>query len=106
MKTIENWYNILLELTKETEYDVLIKAEISNPVVAIVPKYFDTPQIIAIYPKKTKYAGLVIENDIFNIQNIKKLLGEPNRIKSNRPHYNNVEDEIIITVCRNFLMLN
>ena len=106
MKTIENWYNLLLELTKNTEYDVLIRAKNSNPVVAIVPKYFDTPQRIAIYPKKTKNAGLVIENDVFYIENIKKLLGEPNRIKSNRPHYNDVEDEIIIEVCKNFLMLN
>ena len=106
MKTIEHWYDTLLELTKETEYDVLIRSKISNPVVAIVPKHFDTPQRIAIYPKKTKNAGLVIENDIFSNQSIKKLLGEPGRIKSNRPHYNNVPDEIILDVCKCFLMLN
>jgi hypothetical protein len=106
MKTIKDWYNALVEITRETEYEVLIREMISNPVVAIVPKNFETPQRIAIYPKKTKNAGLVIENDIFHIPNIKDLLGEPKRIKSNRPHYNDVTDEIILEVCKIFLSLN
>ena len=36
MKTIEEWYDILTQMTKNTEYDVIIKANISKPVVAIV----------------------------------------------------------------------
>ena len=103
MKTIKNWYKILIDLTADTEYDVLIKEDISKPVVAIVPKATTTPQRIAIYPKKTKYANLVIEEDVFNISKIKHLLGEPTRRKSNRPHYNSVPDDIIIEVCRTFI---
>ena len=103
MKSIENWYNVLLELTKNTKYDVLIRAEISNPVVAIVPKYFDTPQRISIYPKKTKNAGLVFERDVFQLPRVKDLLGDPIRTKSNRPHYNDISDETIIEVCKTFL---
>jgi hypothetical protein len=41
-----------------------------------------------------------------DIPNIKDLLGEPKRIKSNRPHYNDVTDEIILEVCKIFLSLN
>ena len=103
MKSIEEWYDILKEMTEDTEYDVLIKIKISKPVVAIVPKLIETPQRIAIYPKKTKNAGLVIENDIYNILQIKDLLGNPHRIKSNRPHYNNIPDNIILEVCKTFL---
>ena len=54
MKTIQDWYVTLTEMTKDTDYDVIIKPDISVPVVAIVPCCFDTPQRIAIYPKKTK----------------------------------------------------
>ena len=56
MKTIEEWYDILTQMTKNTEYDVIIKANISKPVVAIVPRNFATPQRVAVYPKKTKNA--------------------------------------------------
>ena len=69
MRTIEEWYETLVELTRGTNYGVLIKTEICSPVVAIVPKGYDTPQRIAIYPKKTKNSGLVFENDVFQIIN-------------------------------------
>ena len=65
MRTIEEWYETLVELTRDTNYGVLIKTEICSPVVAIVPKGYDTPQRIAIYPKKTKNSGLVFEYDVF-----------------------------------------
>ena len=103
MKTIEEWYDTLKEMTDNTEYDVIMKTNISNPVVAIVPKCVGTPQRIAVYPKKTQNAGLVIEKDIFSIPRIKNMLGE-GRYHSNRPHYNNVPDEIILEVCRIFLV--
>ena len=103
MKTIEEWYDTLTEMTQGTEYEVIMKSEITSPVVAIVLKYFETPQRIAIYPKKTKNAGLVFENDVFRMPKIKDLVGEPKRIKGNRPHYNDIPDEIILEVCKNFL---
>ena len=61
MKTIEEWYDILTQMTKNTEYKVIMKANISNPVVAIVPRNFGTPQRVAVYPKKTKNAGLLLQ---------------------------------------------
>ena len=103
MRTIEEWYDTLVELTKGTDYDVLIRTKISKPVVAIVPQNYDTPQRIAIYPKKTQNAGLVFEDDVFQIPRIQELVGEPRRIKGNRPHYNNIPDQTIIEVCRSFL---
>ena len=103
MRTIEEWYDTLVDLTENTDYEVLVRAKISSPVVAIVPKGYDTPQRIAIYPKKTKGAGLVIENDIYQMQKIKDLLGEPRRIKGNRPHYNDIPDYTILEVCKTFL---
>ena len=36
MRTIEEWYDTLVELTKNTDYEVLIKTKICSPVVAIV----------------------------------------------------------------------
>ena len=103
MMTIEEWYAILTKMTEDTDCEALIKTRISNPVVAIVPRGYDTPQRIAIYPKKTQGAGLVIENDIYQMQKIKDLLGEPRRIKGNRPHYNDIPDYTILEVCKTFL---
>ena len=102
MRTIEDWYDILVEMTRNTEYGVLIKTKITKPVVAIVPKGAETPQRIAIYPKKTKNAGLVIEKDVFDMSKIQNILGE-GREHGNRPHYNDISDEIIIEVCKTFL---
>ena len=102
MKTLEEWYYTLLELTQDTEYSVIIKTQINKPVVAIVPKNVNTPQRIAIYPKKTQNAGLVIEKDIFHIPSIKNMLGE-GREHGNRPHYNDVPDQTILDVCKAFL---
>ena len=102
MKTIERWYDTLVEMTNNTEYDVLIKTEIKNPVVAIVPRGTDTPQRIAVYPKKTQNAGLVIEKDIFDMFKLQSVLGK-GREHSNRPHYNNVPDDVILEVCKAFL---
>ena len=104
MRTIEEWYEILVELTRGTNYGVLIKTEICSPVVAIVPKGYDTPQRIAIYPKKTKNSGLVFENDVFQIPHVRELMGEPTRIKSNRPHYYDIPDHTILEVCKAFLI--
>ena len=103
MMTIEEWYATLTKMTENTDYEVLIKTKISSPVVTLVPKGYDTPQRIAIYPKKTQGAGLVIENDIYQMQKIKDLLGEPHRIKGNRPHYNDIPDDTILEVCKTFL---
>ena len=105
MKTIEEWYDTLVELTENTDYEVLVKAKISSPVVAIVPKGCDTPQRIAIYPKKTTCAGLVFERDVFDISHVAALMGEPHRDKSNRPHYNQISDEMIVEVCKAFLLV-
>ena len=102
--TIEEWYNLLKNLSENTSYDVIMKKKIQNPVVAIVPKWRDTPQRVAVYPRKTKNAGLVFENDVFQLPTVRDLLGEPNRIKGNRPHYNNISDQIIFDVCRAFLV--
>ena len=104
MRTIEEWYDTLVELTRGTDYEVLIKTKICSPVVAIVPKNFDTPQRVAIYPKKTKNAGLVFEYDVFQIPRVKELMGEPNRIKGNRPHYTDIPDQTILEVCKAFLI--
>ena len=103
MRTIEEWYNILVELTENTDFEVLMKTQISSPVVAIVPRGYYTPQRIAIYPKKTQNAGLVFDRDVFEIPHINALMGEPHRDKGNRPHYNNIPDETIIEVCETFL---
>ena len=105
MRTIYEWYNVLSEMVKGTGYEVLIKENISNPVVAIVPKNIGTPQRVAIYPKKTKDAGLVIEMDVYAIPAIRQLLGDNYRNKSNRPHYNDVPDQTILDVCKTFLSL-
>ena len=102
MRRIEEWYDTLVQLTEDTEYGVLLKTKISSPLVAIVPKNFDTPQRIAIYPKKIKNAGLVIEKDVFSISKIQNILGE-GREHGNRPHYNNVPDDVILAVCKAFL---
>ena len=104
MRSIEEWYNVLKEITQNTEYDVIIKKNISNPVVAIVPKWYQTPQRIAVYPKKTKNPGLVLEEDIYSISTIQKIIGAPNRVHGNRPHFTNVSDDIIIAICEVFLM--
>lgn len=101
--TIEEWYELLEKLTENTDYDVIMKKQIKNPVVAIVPKGYDTPQRIAIYPKKTKNPGLVIEDDIYSISKIQILVGEADRVHSNRPHFNNVSDQVIIDICKIFL---
>lgn len=103
MKTIEEWYDILTQMVQNTGYEVIMKANISKPVVAIVPRNFDTPQRIAIYPKKTKNAGLVFEHDVFQLPRVKDLMGEPSRIKSNRPHFNDISDETILEACKTFL---
>ena len=105
MRSINEWYSILSDMVKGTDYDVLIKENISNPVVAIVPKNIGTPQRVAIYPKETKNAGLVIEMDVYAIPSIRQLLGDDFRDKSNRPHYNDVPDQTIIEVCKIFLRL-
>ena len=103
MKSIRDWYNILSEMTADTEYEAIMKDDISSSVVAIVPKHYGTPQRIAIYPKKTKNSGLVIEQDVFEMSGVEQLLGEPTRVKSNRPHYNGVSDDVILAVCNIFL---
>ena len=105
MRTIKEWYDTLNAMVKGTDYEVICKSNISNPVVAIVPKGFNTPQRIAVYPKKTTYAGLVFEHDVFEIPRINELMGEPHRDKSNRPHYNRIPDETIIEVCEVFLRI-
>ena len=104
MMTIEVWCNLLKKLTENTDYDVIMKDQIKKPVVAIVPKWRETPQRIAIYPKKTKNAGLVLEDDIYSNSRITVLAGDADRIHSNRPHFNHVEDEVIIEICKIFLM--
>ena len=104
MKTIEEWYDTLTEMTEDTDYEVIIKTNICKPVVAIVPKGFDAPQRIAIYPKKTKNPGLVFENDIFLLPQIKGFMGDVKRIHGNRPHYNDVTEQTIIEVCNAFLL--
>ena len=103
MRTVQEWYDTLVELTRGTDYGVIIKTDICSPVVAIVPKGGYTPQRIAIYPKKTQNAGLVFEYDVFQIPRVKELMGEPTRIKSNRPHYYDIPDQIILEVCTAFL---
>ena len=105
MKAINEWYNTLKEMVSGTEYDVIIKEDISNPVVAIVPANIETPQRIAVYPKRTKDAGLVVEMDVYEIPKIQALLGDNYRLKSNRPHYNYVPDQVILEVCKIFLRL-
>lgn len=104
MKTIEEWYDTLTEMTEDTDYEVIIKTSISKPVVAIVPKGFDAPQRIAIYPKKTKNPGLVFESDILRLPQIKYFMGDVKRIHGNRPHYNDVPEQTIIEVCNAFLL--
>ena len=101
--TIEEWYELLKKLTENTDYDVIMKKQIKNPVVAIVPKGHDTPQRIAIYPKKTKNPGLVLEDDIYSMSKIQILAGEVDRVHSNRPHFNNVSAQVIIDICKIFL---
>ena len=91
-------------MTGNTDYEVLMKEKISSLVVAIVPKYLGTPQRIAIYPKKTQNPGLVIEKDVYEMSKIQVLLGEPKRIKSNRPHYCDIPEQTIIKVCKIFLL--
>jgi hypothetical protein len=105
MKAIEEWHDTLNAMVSGTEYDVIIKQNISHPVVAIVPVNIETPQRIAIYPKKTKDAGLVIEKDVYAIPAVRKLLGDDFRDKSNRPHYNDVPDQTILEVCKIFLSM-
>lgn len=80
-----------------------MKSKISKPVVAIVPRGASTPQRVAIYPRKTQNAGLVFEYDVFQIPRARELVGDPCRIKSNRPNYNDIPDQIIIEVCKSFL---
>ena len=102
--TIDEWYDLLKKLIDNTDYDVIMKKQIKNPVVAIVPKWQDTPQRIAIYPKKTKNAGLVLEHDIYSVSRIQLIAGEADRFHSNRPHFNNVSDQNIIDICKIFLL--
>jgi hypothetical protein len=104
MNTIYEWYRIITELVADTGFYVIMKDDISNPVVAILPKGYESPQRVAIYPKKTKDAGLVIELDVLHIHKVYELLGEPARMHSNRPHYNNIPDEVIIEVVKEFLI--
>lgn len=104
MNTIYEWYRIITELVADTGFYVIMREDISNPVVAILPKGYESPQRVAIYPKKTKDAGLVIELDVLHIRRVYELLGEPARMHSNRPHYNNIPDEVIIEVVKEFLL--
>ena len=48
--------------------------------------------------------GLVLEDDIYSNSRINVLAGDADRIHSNRPHFNHVEDEVIIEICKIFLM--
>lgn len=105
MKTLEDWVVTLEELFADTEYDVMLNGGTkSKPGVAVVPKGCTTPQRICVYPKKTKGPGLVIEMDIYNVLASKGMLKNPNRIKGNRPHYNDLTDEIVIDAVKAFLM--
>ena len=104
MKTIKEWHAFLSKLSDGTDFRAIIKEDITNPVVALVPKYLDSPQRIAIYPKKTKNAGLVVEQDVYEVYFIQRMLGGPSRVHSNRPHFKSVEDDIIVAVCSAFLM--
>lgn len=103
-RTLEDWFVTLDTLLKDTEYKVIYNnAKGSAAGVAIVPRGKETPQRIAIYPKKTKGAGLVMEMDVYD--KIKDIipLQEPARIKSNRPHCNDQTDELILKVCELFV---
>ena len=102
MKTIEEWYDTLVELMKNTDFDVIIKTNINKPVVAIVPRGFSTPQRIAVYPKKTKNAGLVVEKDISMMPAIQKKIGE-GREHNRRLHYYDISDQTILEACKIFL---
>lgn len=107
MKTLEDWVLTLEELLVDTEYDVMLNGgSASKSGVAIVPKGYTTPQRICVYPKKTKGPGLVIEKDIYNKLANMGMLVHPDRIKSNRPHYNDLTDELIIEAIKAFITHN
>lgn len=103
VRTLEEWFETLDTLLKGTEYKVINNnAKGSAAGVAIVPREKESPQRIAIYPKKTKGAGLVMEMDVYDKMKDIIPLDEPARIKGNRPHYNDQLDELILKVCELF----
>ena len=103
-RDINQWLETLKEMCRDTDYDAVLNgATVSNQGVAIVPKGRKGPQRICVYPKKTKGAGLVIEMDVYKLISQKGILKDYKRSKSNRPHYNDLSDEIIIEACSIFL---
>ena len=100
----DQWMNLLQLMFEGSDYDVMMNGGQGNSQgVAIVPKNCCGPQRICIYPKKTKGAGLVIEMDVYNLLSSKGILQEYGKLKSNRPHYGGLSDEIIIEACSIFL---
>jgi len=104
MRTLEEWYELIGQLCSGTDYEVMYnKAKGSKAGVAIVPAGMSGPQRICVYPRKTKDPGLVLEMDIYDRLASLCELGTPNRVKGNRPHYTEVEEEKIIQVIRHFV---
>jgi hypothetical protein len=103
-RSLEDWLTLLKELCENTGYKAKMNgAKAGNLGVVIVPAENESPQRIAIYPKKTKEAGLVVEMDVYEKIRHFPGLESHDRIKGNRPHYNSVPDDIIVDVCRTFL---
>jgi len=101
--TIDEWLRILGRLCEGTEYDAIING--ASDGIAIVPKITHTPQRVAVYPKKTKNPGLVLEQDIDAAAHRNIEFQEPARIKSNRPHYCDVPENTVLEICKLFISL-
>ena len=103
-RSLEEWLEDLSNLCNETKFEAIINGGKKNAAgIAVVPRGEKGPQRICIYPKKTKGAGLVLEMDIYKLAQKNCCLRECDRIKSNRPHFGDMTDEIIMDVCKMFV---
>ena len=94
-------------------------SSILSPIPAVktellLPKYLESQDFVrnnsfvlgGDLPREVKISihfSILIALMIFEMSKIKELLGEPKRIKSNRPHYYDVAEQKIIDVCKIFL---
>lgn len=103
-RNMEEWETLLTELCRGTEYEAMKNGGTGNTEgIAIVPRGEISPQKICVYPKKTQNPGFVIEKDVYELAQDKCGLRDYDREKSKRPHFNDLDEGVIIDVCNTFL---
>lgn len=103
-RNLEEWLEDLSNLCDGTNFEAVRNGGKNGAEgIAVVPRGEEGPQRICVYPKKTKGAGFVVEMDVYRLAQKNCNLREYDGIKSNRPHFGDMTDEIIMDVCKMFV---